>query len=524
MSNTNDISPESVPPVQTRFELTGVPQLDLVLGGGIPQGALSIIVGPPGSGKTTLASQIAFAAAKRGKSVMLLTALSEPTTTLLSHLRSYNFFDATLIGSRVQVYSLKQFLPQGVAATSQEIMAAVRQTNAQLVVLDGFQSIRSIEPDFEAARRLLYDLGARMSLRGTTTLITTEADPHDPGLFPEMTTADVLIGLYFKSVGMRTFRHLEVIKVRGRAPLIGQHSLSLTDDGMHIFPRLETLVVPKFREDWSVEGNDAQLTQRADFGFAELDALLGGGLTRGTSTLLAGSLGSGKTLIALHFALHGVSQGEPTLFLSFRETGAQLIQKANSFSLGEQIRAALAPNGGLSLQRWEPVELDPDQVAMRLLSAIDQIGAKRVVIDSIVELERAVSEINGRERSSNYLAALLAVLRERGVTLLALKETPKSLTTQLDFSADALSILAENVVFLQHIAYRGMLHNVLSVLKMRFSSHDYMLREFQIVSPEGLSVLTPDESGQEVMLGLIEQQGVLSLPHAITKTRLSPER
>lgn len=151
MSDRNKVGPESVPPLQTKFELTGVPQLDMVLGGGIPQGALSIIVGPPGSGKTTLACQIAFSAAKRGESVMLLTALSEPTTTLLSHLRSYNFFDATLIGSTVQVYSLKQFLPQGVAATSQEIVAAVRQTNAQVVVLDGFQSIRSMEPDFEFA-------------------------------------------------------------------------------------------------------------------------------------------------------------------------------------------------------------------------------------------------------------------------------------------------------------------------------------------------------------------------------------
>jgi circadian clock protein KaiC len=514
MSNTNDADPMSVPPLQTKFEPTGVPQLDLVLGGGIPQGALSIIIGPPGSGKTTLACQIAFEAARRGRSVMLLTTLSEPTTTLLSHLRSYNFFDASLIGSTVQVYSLKQFLPQGVEATSQEIMAAVRQTNTHLVVLDGFQSIRSMEPEFESARRLLYDLGARMSLRGTTTLITTEADPHDPKLFPEMTTGDVLIGLYFKSMGMNTFRNLEVIKVRGRAPLIGRHSFRLTDNGVDIFPRLETLVGAKFREDWSTDANDTQLTQRADFGLAELDAQLGGGLTRGTSTLLAGSLGVGKTLMALHFALNGVKQGEPTLFLGFRETGAQLILKANDFALGAQLRAALTTKGGLTLQRWEPVELDPDQVSMKLLATIDQLGIRRVIIDSIFELERAVSESSrGDERISNYLAALLAVLRERGVTLLAIKETPKSITSQLDFSVDALSILAENVLFMQHIAYSGMLHNVLSVLKMRFSSHDYMLREFQIVSPGGLRVLTPDESGQEVMRGLIEQQGTASLPH-----------
>ena len=501
MSKPNDNIPASLPPLQLGFEMTGVPQLDLVLGGGLPRGALSIIVGPPGSGKTTLASQIAFAVARRGLRVMILTALSEPITSLLAHLSSYTFFDASLIGSTVQLYSLQQFLPQGVAATTQEILAAVRQTNAHMVILDGFQSIRSMEPESVATRRLLYNLGARMSLRGTTTLVTTEADPDDPALFPEMTTGDVLISLYFKTIDVRAFRHLEVVKVRGRAPLVGRHSITLTNEGMNVFPRFESFVGSKFLEKWSTatEKNNTQL-KRATFGLEELDALLGGGLTRGTSTLLAGSLGIGKTILALYFALNGVSQGEPTLFLSFRETGTQLIQKADSFSMGAQLRAALSAKNGLTLQRWEPVELDPDQVAMRLVTAIDQIGARRVVIDSIAELERAIAESSGPERVPNYLATLLAILRERGVTLLVIKETPKSVTSQLDFSIDSLSVLAENVVFMQHITYHGVLHNVLSVLKMRFSAHDYMLREFKITSPQGLRVLHSDETGQEIML------------------------
>src|SRR5204863_1075651 len=98
------------------------------------------------------------------------------------------------------------------------------------------------------------------------------------------------------------------------------------------------------------------------------------------------------------------------------------------------------------------------------------------------------------------------VLRTRGVTLLAIKETPKIVTTELDFSTDALSVLAENVLLLQQLAYRGRLNRVLSVLKMRFSSHDYTLREFLITSPEGIRVLTPEESGRELLMGLTEQQ------------------
>jgi circadian clock protein KaiC len=245
---------------------------------------------------------------------------------------------------------------------------------------------------------------------------------------------------------------------------------------------------------------------RATFGLKELDGLLGGGLTRQTSTLLAGSLGTGKTLLGLQFALAGVSIEEPALFLGFRETSEQLIQKADTFGLGERLRMAVSSSGGLTFQRWEPIEVDPDHVATELLAALDRTGARRVVIDSIAELERAVGESSGAARVSNYLAALLAALRTRGVTLLAIKETSKVVTTQLDFSAESLAILAENVLLLQQMAYRGQLHRVLSVLKMRFSSHDYSLREVLIDPPEGIRVLTPDESGLEVLVGLTKQQ------------------
>lgn len=227
----------SVPAPQA-LEPTGVLQLDLVLAGGLPRGALVIILGPPGSGKTTLASQIAFAAARRGQRALFLTALSEPTTKLLQHLQSYRFFDRELIGNAVQVFSLQQFLSQGAATTGQEIVAAVRQTQANLVVLDGFQAMRDLEPDVVASRQMLYNLGTRLSLQGTTTLITTEASPRDPAFFPEMTTADTLIGLYYELGGVRAFRGLEVFKVRGQALLPGRHSLTLSEEGMQVFPGL----------------------------------------------------------------------------------------------------------------------------------------------------------------------------------------------------------------------------------------------------------------------------------------------
>jgi circadian clock protein KaiC len=488
------------------LETTGVPQLDHVLGGGLPRGALIILLGPSGSGKTTLASQIIFAAARRGQRGLFLTALSEPTTKLLEHLRGYRFFDRELIGDAVQVFSIQQFLSQGASTTVQEIVAAVRQTQANLVVLDGFQAMRDLETNMEASRQLLYNMGTLLSLQGTTTLITTEATPSDPAFFPEMTTADALISLYYELGGVRAFRGLEIHKVRGQAMRPGRHSLTLSEEGAQIFPRLEARFSPPTFEDWTVSAKPSMPLERAKFGLIELDGLLGGGLTQQTSTLMTGSPGTGKTLLGLLFALEGVSRGESTLFLSFRETGEQLIQKADTFGMGDRLRVAVATKGSLLFRRWAPIEIDPDRVANDLLSTIQEAGVHQVVIDSIAELERAVAESSGQARVPNFLAALLAAFRNYGVTLLAIKETSKFVTEQLDFSTDDLSVLAENVLLLQQLAYRGRLHRVLSVLKMRFSSHDYTLREFQITSPEGIHVLSPDESGRELLVGLTNQQ------------------
>src|SRR5689334_11839785 len=145
----------TLPPVDP----TGVPNLDSVLGGGIPRGALVIVVGSPGSGKTTLANQLAFAAARRGRRAMVLTALSEPASKLIAHLRSFRFFDEDLVGDDIQFISLQQFLSGGLEATAREVVAAARRSEAGFVVLDGLRGVRGASADPQQARQFLYDVG-----------------------------------------------------------------------------------------------------------------------------------------------------------------------------------------------------------------------------------------------------------------------------------------------------------------------------------------------------------------------------
>ncbi|MGI8913491.1 MAG: RAD55 family ATPase [Chloroflexota bacterium] len=485
---------------------TGIPNLDRVLGGGLPRGTLVLVLGPPGSGKTILSSQIAFAAAQRGQRVLLLTALSEPTTKLVAHLRSYRFFAEGLLGTLVRLISLQDALDRGLPTTEQAIIEEVRRSRAEVVVIDGFRGVRGASE--QPAREFLYDVGTTLGLQGVTTLVTSESDPRDPAFFPETTTADVIIGLYFDLVGVRQQRGLEVVKVRGAAPLPGRHALALSEDGATVYPRLETRVLEVSTTRGAVSGSVSagHLAERAAFDMPELDALLGGGVNRGTGTLVAGALGAGKTLLALHFALAGVRAGESVLYLGFRETAEQLQQKADSFALGPQWRAGLAAGGGLRFLRWEPVELDADVVADQLLATIEQTAATRLIVDSIAELERAVLEANSGERVANFMAALLAVLRLRGVTMLGIREAARVRAAELDYAVDPVSVLAENVLHLQQMKYRGELRRVLSVVKMRFSAYDPAVREFRIVAPEGIRVLGRFESGLDVLVGLAEQQ------------------
>ena len=519
MENDPTRSAEDYSDGMPKMDPSGVPNLDQVLGGGIPRGALVIVVGPPGSGKTTLANQMAFAAARSGRRAVVMTALSEPTTKLIAHLRSFRFYDDELVGESMQFLSLQQFLSGGLEATADELVSAVRHAHAGFVVLDGFRGVRGVDLDPQAARQFLYDVGTTLSVLGTTTIITSEADPRDPQFFPEATTADVILGLRYDLIGVRQWRGVEVMKVRGGAPLSGLHGLALSYDGAVIFPRLEARVAavtqgsrvgelarPDTADDLLEERGE--LGGSASFGLPELDSLLGGGLTRGTSTLVVGSLGAGKTQLALQFAVAGAKAGEQTLFLGFRESRRQILLKLDPFTFARDIRKELGPGGHLTLQRWAPVELNPDIVADHLLQTLENLGVKRLVVDSIAELERCVAADGGPERAANYLAAIVEATRLRGVTALFTREIRQVVAPELDFADNPISVMAENVLLLRKIEYEGSLHRVLSVIKMRFSAHDVSsVREFTITAPQGLQVLAPADSDAATLEGIAREQG-----------------
>jgi circadian clock protein KaiC len=477
--------------------LTGIPNLDRVLGGGIPRKATVMVLGAPGTGKTILAQQLAFALAERGERILYLTGYSETHDKLIAHSQSLSFFVPARIGAEIQLLNLLELLQDGRDATEEAIVSEARRQRVSLVVLDGFRGMRRFFPDDLQVAHFLYTLGAKLALLGTTTLVIVEGDADDAAHFPELTVCDVILSLHRPRLGNRFRRVLDVRKLRGAEALDGPHAFAITREGITIYPRFEAL------RDTTAPG---WTSGRASIGVPAIDALLGGGLTVGTMTLVAGSPGLGKTLLGLHFAAAGARLGEPTLVLSFVENAAQLRERSAAFGLG---LAAAETAGTVRFLSQPAYDLDADRIAQLLREDIEQRGVRRLVINSAVELDRAIA---APERQADFLAALVAYLRERQVTSYVTLDMDTIVGPTLQLSAVPLSLVAENLLILRYAEYEGTLQRLLAVLKMRYSAHDTALQTYRIEDRHGFVLQGAVPAASGLLTGIA--QANLTTPRA----------
>ena len=477
-----------VPPVAAAKRIeTGVPNLDLVLGGGLLAGTIVMVIGPPGSGKTILAQQISFHAAARGLAILYFTGYSETHDKLLAHNRSLTYFSADAVGAALQMGSLPDLLNQGADDARNAIVDTARSQRAGLVVLDGFRSIRGFLSDEQAAAEFLYSLGARLALMGTTLVVLIEGDAADRIRDPEQSVCDVIISLHRVVRGGGHRRQLEVLKVRGAAPLAGLHPFIIDDRGLTVYPRLES-VVPADSPPWT--------PARARFGIPDIDVLLNGGLNVGTATLAAGTPGLGKTLLGLSFLAEGARRGERGLFAGFTENEVQLRAKAATF--GMDLAAAEAA-GLIELLTVPPHDLDADRVAWLIRERIEERGVRRLVVDSATELEGGLT---APERAPMFMASFAAYLRSRGVTTYMTVDVPTIVGPELSFAGNPLLVFAENLLLLRYAEYQGELHRVFAVLKMRFSEFDRTLRVYAIRDGVGIEIAGPAPRAAGLLTGL----------------------
>jgi circadian clock protein KaiC len=467
---------------------TGVPNLDALLGGGLPDRSMTLLTGVPGTGKTILAEQIAVHHAKRGERALVFTALSESHEQMLAGLAALSFADPALIGDNLRYYSVLAALDAGLEAVAALIVETARAERASLVVLDGLHGIAGFAERGRQVARLLHGLRTRLALIDATTLVTHTAGPEPFRDAGALTIPDGIVVLHHPLDGERHRRLIEVAKLRGMAHLDGLHTLTITGDGIACYPRHEAIYRPA---PYAVEGG------RATLGLPELDAVLGGGPNRGTATFLAGSPGTGKTLTALHFVMAGAAAGEPGLFVGLAEGAGQLYAKAHAFGL--DLRGAVE-RGIVSLLIVPPATLDVDILAAAIRERVETRGIRRAVIDPAAVLEQ---EILFPGRAPRYLSSLLDYLREHGVTTLLTQESGAFEGGRV---ADTLpAVLSDNLLILQWVEYEGRLYRILSVWKMRQSAFDPGLREFRIEDGR-VRVLTLEESGLARMGGIAAQE------------------
>ena len=474
---------------------TGVPGLDRLLGGGLRQGGLHVVLGGPGAGKSVLAHQIGANLIRAGGKVLYLTALVETHQTLISQARTFRFFDPGVVPGSFYYASLYPVLARsGLQAVREEVSRLVAHHAPTLVIVDGVHALKVAAADPLDYQRFMHEMEAQSAVTGMTTLLL--AHPPEGGIStdPTFTIADAIFHLRSRRVRLREVRMFSVGKMRGVGHVGGWHPFRITAEGVHLYPRLESLAAGM-----QAHVVAAALPEPPDrlvgVDVEGVDEMLGGGLDPTSTTVVVGTPGSGKTLFGLAFLTAGADAGEPGLFLGYHETPQTLVHKGEG--VGLSVRRHVEA-GKIHLHWRAPAELLADQEVERLLALIEEHGIRRVVIDGLEDLRHAVIP---REREIFFLSALTNLLREKGVTTLMMQDLTRIVGVSFDMPMPELSALMDNALHLRYVEQKGEMKRLIAILKVRARMYDHRLRELRI-TPKGMSVGKAFDRSEMVLTGL----------------------
>ena len=444
---------------------TGVPGLDVVLGGGVEPGSVTVLAGAPGTGKTILAQQICFAAATTAHRAVFYTTLSEPHSKLVRHLEPFSFFAPEALGPEVEYIHLGDLIrndqPGRIEQLVSEVVRKTLEEQPVLMVIDSAKALR----DFAGERELrlaFYDLISRVAHTEAALLLLGEYTPEEMGAGVEFSLADSIIQLAYEPREPVDRRWLRVIKMRGTHHLEGKHTFRITVGGVEVFPRIETFDA----------GDAAEVTGRFTSGIPGLDDLMGGGISSGEATVILGPSGAGKTIFGLRFVAEGLTRGERCLYVTFQDTSDQLTKMAAGF--GWDLEAARA-NGQLVVHHVPLGELDLDMLTSRIRGDLADGPVHRVVIDSLAELVFAARET---ERFPAYARSLTGLIGAAGASLMITSET-----TTLGPTPEppgGVTFLFHNMIQLRYIELNSATGRALNIVKMRNSNHRKDLYQFEI--------------------------------------------
>ena len=460
---------------------TGVRGLDDILGGGIPEFSFNIIAGTPGCGKTTLAHQIVFANATAKKPALYFTVLGEPAMKMLRYQQQYSFFDESKLGKAIRFINLSDVVvEQDLNAVLEEIIKQVTAANPGIVVVDSFRTVvRKATPGASELQMQSFIQRLAQFLTGweATTFLVGEYVPDEMRDNPVFTVADGLFWLSQMTERNSVGRKLQVFKLRGQASVPGLHTIRIGDSGLRAFSRTLGLGGKKM--------SLLRRRRRLSVGIPELDKMMSGGLLKGDSLLVAGPSGTGKSALATQFIAEGLRQGEPAIMALFEERPQGYTDRADS--LGMHFKTP-QEKGKLEILYLRPLDLSVDEITQEILDAVNRVGAKRLVIDSLVGFEMALAP-GFREDFRESLYRMIVALTGAGVTILTTVEVEDSFTA-LQFSHYAISFLTDDIIRLRYVEIDGQLRKVMVVIKMRGGNHSKDIREY-VITNKGVVVIHP---------------------------------
>jgi circadian clock protein KaiC len=472
---------------------SGVEGLDVILAGGLPRNCFYLVQGDPGSGKTTLALQFLLEGVRRREKVFYIT-LSETKEELLQVARSHGWsLDKIPVLDLSAVENLLRpeaqttvFHPSEVelAKVSQLLLNEVRKARPSRVAFDSLSEFRLMAETALRYRRQLLRLKQQFAEFKSTVLLLDDKmdkrgtiDPHVLSLTHGVIDMEQLSPDYGTSR-----RRLRVSKLRAVKFREGYHDYIITTGGLRIFPRM---IASEHRGDFR--------SKPVSSGIKQLDALCGGGLDRGTTTLVLGPVGTGKSTLALQYAARMADQGERCMIFTFDETRSVMLSRAKAlgFELDKAIEA-----GTIMVQQVDPAELSPGEFAIRILDGI-KAGCKFVAIDS---LNGYLNAMPGEKYLNNQLHELCSYLNQQGiVTVLILAQ--HGLATAAEAPVD-LSYLSDTVVSLRYFEAFGEVKQAITVIKKRSGAHEKIIREFKLISGKGIVVGEPLRQFQGVLAGV----------------------
>lgn len=456
---------------------TGNRELDYILNGGIPENSINIVMGEPGSGKTTMAEEFIFANGDdERRPVLYLTTLSEPLDKVIRYLQQFKFFDAERMGREVRYDSLGADLAvNGVGALLPRLKDAIKTLSPKVIVIDSFKAIHDLAKSTEEMRLMLHEIAGLLSAYNTTVLLVGEYRHDDIATYPEFAVADGIIELARSALGTRDERYLRVFKLRGSSYRPGFHAFDITAAGLQVYPRL---VSPAEAASYQ------RAATRTSSGVPGLDPMLGGGFWTGSATLVAGPTGSGKTTMGIQFIVEGLRRGERCLLVNFQENPTQLAHQIERIggNLDDEAR------GRLALLYFSAVELSIDRIVVSIFEALRGSAIRRVVIDALGDLSLAASDAT---RMHNYIYALVQNFAAMGVSSVLALETDPPLMAR-DESHGRLSHMTDNIVFLEIRAREGVVGRTLRIAKARGTAHDLQARAAEI-GAGGLRIIEAPE-------------------------------